>query len=243
MRIPLLGPIAGAALLGLTGPASAATFSNGSFESAGAAGVRQQISPGSVPSWTYIAGAERSGSYDFYESDGQDGLTAADGAHYVSFGHNGTHGGSIYQDFHTVIGTTYTVTYSVAEQGGHDPAHHLRAMITNGRQVLSKDNTDLSTRFAAGAPITFTATTDLTRLTFFDATPTGGGGVANLALDAVSITASGGPANGGVPESAPWVLMLLGVAGVGAIMRRGGRWIAPVTRSLAPLLRGSPPLR
>lgn len=231
MRNLFLGVIVGAALLTPVDRASAVAFANGGFESPGAAGVRQQISRGLVPSWTYVAGA--GGSYDFYESDGQDGLTAADGAHYVSFGHNGTHGGSIYQEFRTAIGTAYTVTYAVAEQRGHDPAHNLRAMVTNGSHVLARDNTRLSTRFAAGVPITFIARTSLTRLTFVDATPSGGGKIANLALDAVAISGSGNPTQGGVPESAAWALMLIGVTGVGALMRYGGRWIAPVARSLA----------
>jgi len=234
MRNLFLGVIASAALLAQVDRASAVAFTNGGFESPGAVRVRQQITRGLVPSWTYVAGAGRVGSYDFYESDGQDGLTAADGAHYVSFGHRGTHGGSIYQVFRTVIGTTYTVAYSVAEQRGHDPAHNLRAMITNGSQMLSQDNTRLSTRFAAGVPITFTARTNLTRLTFFDATPDGGGQIADLALDAVAVNASAGAAEGGAPEAAAWVLMLIGVAGMGALMRCGGRWIAPAARNLAP---------
>ena len=242
MRNLFLGVITGAALLAPVDRACAVAFTNGGFESPGAAGVRQQITHGLVPSWTYVAGAGPGGSYDVYESDSQDGLTAADGAHYVSFGHNGTHGGSIYQDFHTVIGTTYTVTYSVAEQRAHDPAHDLRAMITNGSQVISRDNTRLSMRFAAGIPITFTARTNLTRLTFFDATPDGAGEIANLALDAVAISGAASPAEGGVPESAAWVLMLVGAAGMGALMRYGGRWIAPAARNLAPgLYQVAPP--
>jgi hypothetical protein len=236
MRNRFLGVIAGAAVLAPVDRASAVAFTNGGFESPGAAGVRPQITRSLVPSWTYVPGAGPGGSHDFYESGGQDGLTAADGAHYVSFGHNGTRGGSIYQDFYTVIGTTYTVAYSVAEQRGHDPAHNLRAMVTNGNQVLSRDNIRLSTRFAAGVPITFTARTNLTRLTFFDATPDGGGKIANLALDAVAISGSVRPAEAGVPESTAWVLMLIGVAGMGALMRYGGRWIAPAARNLAPQL-------
>jgi hypothetical protein len=228
LRNLFLGAIAGAAVLGLTGQAAAAGFTNGSFESPGIAGVRQQITPGLVPSWTYVAGHEPRGSYDFYESGGQGGLIAADGAHYVSFGHDGTHGGSIYQVFHTVIGTTYTVTYLVAEQRGHDPSQKLRVVVSNGSQVLSRDNTPLSKSFAAGVPITFTARTDLTRVTFFDATPAGGGAVSNLALDAVAIKGSAAPASGDAPEPAAWLLMLLGVAGVGAVMRSRGWGISPV---------------
>ena len=224
MRKRFLGVIAGSAVLALSETASAAaTFTNGSFESPGAAGSRQRITRSLVPSWTYVAGAAPSGSYDVYESDGRDGLTAADGAHFVSFGRNGTHGGSIYQDFRTVVGTTYTVTYSVAEQRGHDATQKLRAMITNGNQTVLKDNIDLSGRFAAGAPITFTARSSLTRITFLDATPAGGGKVANLALDAVAIRGSAWPLGGDAPEPAAWLLMLLGIGGTGAVMR-SGRW-------------------
>jgi len=226
-----LGAIAAATLLGSARHGSAAAFSNGGFESPGATGIRQQISRGSVPSWTYVAG-EPGGSSEFYEPGGQGGLIAADGAHYVSFGHNGTRGGSIYQDFHTVIGTTYTVTYSVAEQSGHDPTQNLRATITNGSHVLSRDNTALSRRFAAGVPITFTATTDVTRLAFADATPAGGGLVSDLALDAVVINGPTGPAADAAGQSAGWLLMLLGAAGVGGLVRHGVRGIARVVRNL-----------
>ena len=225
MRDVFLPALAGAALLALAGQASAAAYANGSFELPGG-DVREQITAGTVPGWTYVSGPA---GFEIYESDDTgDGLTAADGTHYISFGHDGAYGGSIYQDFDTTIGTDYTVTYSVAEQQGDDPTQNMRAIITNGSQILSQDNTALTLSFLAGAPITFTATTDLTRLTFFDATPAGDGGGSNLALDAVAINGSYGSTGGGVPEPATWALMLLGVAGVGAVARRGGREVASI---------------
>lgn len=217
MRNPTFSALVSLALAGAAGHASAAAFTNGSFELPGGASVRERITTGTVPGWTYVS----NNSYDIYESDNQDGLPAANGTHYVSFGHNGTYGGSIFQTFNTVVGSSYTVTYAVAEQQGNDPSQVMRAIVSNGAQTLSADNTNLTLGFLAGTAITFVAQTDLTTLTFLDATPAGGGGASNLALDAVAINGSFGSA-GGVPEPAAWSLMLLGVGGVGALARRRG---------------------
>ena len=203
---------------GLAGPAAASSLVNGGFELPGGDSVRNQLlSPTDIPGWTYVT-APGGGSYEIYESDNQDGLAAADGSHYVSIGHLGTVGGSLYQDFATIIGDTYTVNYSVAEQQGDDPTQVLRAILTNGAQTITKNNTGLGLSFQSGKSITFTATSALSEITFLDATPVGGGASSNLALDAVSVTLGG--VAPGVPEPATWAMMLLGVAGVGYMARR-----------------------
>ncbi len=221
MRVQILPMVFGAALFAVAGQAAANTpnlLVNGGFELPGGDSVRNQLlSPTDIPGWTYVT-APGGGSYEIYESDNQDGLAAADGSHYVSIGHLGTVGGSLYQDFATIIGDTYTVNYSVAEQQGDDPTQVLRAILTNGAQTITKNNTGLGLSFQSGKSITFTATSALSEITFLDATPVGGGASSNLALDAVSVTLGG--VAPGVPEPATWAMMLLGVAGVGYMARR-----------------------
>ena len=209
--------LAAAALAALAGaaPASASILTNASFEAPGGDSVRNQLVGASdIPGWTYDVGA---GSFDVYESDDQDGLTAADGNHYVSFGHDGFVGGSLSQSFKTVAGGSYTLSYSVAEQQGDDPSQVFRATITDGTSTYSVDNSALTLSFLAGTPISFTAAGTSATLTFLDATPVGGGGGSNLALDAAAIS---GPEAGGVPEPASWALMLTGFGAMGAVIRR-----------------------
>jgi Protein of unknown function (DUF642)/PEP-CTERM motif len=199
--------------LAAAAPASAAILVNGSFESPGGGPVRNALTTNYMPGWTY---SNPTGSLDIYESDDQDGLTAADGTYYVSFGHNDTSGGSISQHFATVAGGLYTVNYSVAEQQGDSADQVMRATVVNGLQTLSTDNGALTLGFLPGTTLTFIATGSSATLTFFDATPPGGGAPSNLALDAVTVS---GPQSGAVPEPASWALMLIGVGCLGAGLR------------------------
>ena len=214
MRAVGLGLVSALGAFVLAAPASAAILNNGDFEQPGGA-VRDMLVPGYMPGWTYD---NHGTAFDIYEATGFDGIAAADGTHYISFGHNGTYGGEISQTFATTPGGVYTVTYSVAEQQGDDSSQVMRAIVQNGIQTLSQDNGGLNLGFLAGAPITFTALGTSATLSFLDATPAGGGGPSNLALDAISV--SGPQATGpGVPEPATWALMLLGFGLVGATAR------------------------
>jgi hypothetical protein len=193
----------------------ASSLVNGGFEQPGGE-VRDYLTANYIPGWTYIQSS--SGSNDIYEAQDQgDGLAAADGTHYVSFGHNGTYGGAVSQTFATVAGAAYTVNYSVAEQQGDDPSQDLRAIVFNGAQTLTTDNSPLTLSFVAGTPLSFIASGSSVTLEFLDATPAGGGGPSNLALDAVNVI---GPAGAGVPEPAAWTMMLVGIGLAGAAMRR-----------------------
>ncbi len=221
LKISLMAAVA-AACLAPAASASAAILANGDFESPGGS-VRDMLTTNYVPSWTY---SNPSGSYDIYEADVFDGLTAADGSHYISFGHNGTSGGSISQTFATVVGGSYTLNYSVAEQQGDSTDQVLRAIINNGAQALTADNGSLTLGFLAGGPITFIATGSSATVTFLDATPAGGGGPSNLAVDAVSVS---GPQVSGVPEPATWGMLLLGFFGLGAAARVARRRQAAIT--------------
>ena len=208
-----LGLVSALGALLIAAPASATILTNGDFEQPGGI-VRDALTPAYMPGWTYDSHGT---GFDIYEDQGEDGLPAASGTHYVSWGHNGTYGGEISQTFATVPGGVYTVSYSVAEQQGDDSSQIMRAIVQNGLQTLSQDNTGLTLAFLSGAPITFTALGNSATLSFMDATPPGGGGPSNLALDAISV--SGPEVTGGVPEPATWGLMLLGFGLVGATAR------------------------
>src|SRR6266446_2972290 len=90
------------------GTAWAGPFTNGSFESPGGAPIRQQI--GNDPSGFVVTGWQHNVSvttgFEIYE-DNEDGIAAQNGTYYVSWGHNGTTGGTLQQTFSTLIGTTY----------------------------------------------------------------------------------------------------------------------------------------
>ncbi|MEO8811620.1 MAG: PEPxxWA-CTERM sorting domain-containing protein [Caulobacteraceae bacterium] len=213
MRILVFSAAAAIAAIAL--PAAAATIVNGSFEQPGGS-VRDALTTNYLPGWTYTTGPN--GSLDIYEDDNEgDGLAAADGSHYVSFGHNGTNGGSISQTFAVTAGDTYTIRYSVAEQQGDDATQVLEASVVAGGGTTTADNSALTLSFLAGTPLTFTAVGNTATLTFLDATPAGDGAGSNLALDAVGISGGGAP---GVPEPAAWAMMLFGFAGIGAAARR-----------------------
>jgi hypothetical protein len=173
------------AVAGFATPAHSALV-NAYFESPGG-DVRDRLDDQSIPGWTYAPG-EGGSSYEIYESDNHDGLAAADGKHYVSFGHNGTYGGSISQTFSTTPGVTYRVSYYVAEQQDDDPKQDLRAILTYGSGMIIHDNTRPTARFRPGVPLVFTATGSEATLTFLDATRPGGGSIANLAVDRVGLT-------------------------------------------------------
>ena len=171
-----------------------------------------------IPGWTYVS----NGGFDIYE-DNEDGLVPAQGSYYVSFGHDGTNGGSLTQTFATAPGRTYTVSYFVAEQQGDDPTQDMQAILTNGAQQLTADNTALPSVFQHGKSISFTASGTSATIEFLDATPAGGGGSSNLALDGVAVSSS----VGGVPEPTSWLLLIMGIGMAGAGLR---------TRRTAPLI-------
>jgi hypothetical protein len=193
--------------------AMAAPFQNGSFEKPGGTNIRSQIdnSGTAVTAWT------SSGGYQVYEDNvggSGDSLTALDGTHWVSFGHNGATGGTLSQVFDSVLGATYTLNYSVAEQQGYDTDSSFNVYVDGTLLGNSGTPGSSGTWMSAGA-LTFVGTGLPTTLTFEDATLSGGS--SNLALDAVSLK---GPAS--LPEPATWALMILGMGFAGLAMRRRG---------------------
>ena len=210
-----------AAVLSLAaGSASATPFTNGSFTQPGPSLYGAFLTPTFLPGWTY-ASPFGLGDIDEYQANGTYGFTPSGGHPYVSFGGNSTWGGSLTQTFDTTAGQTYTLSYQVGEIQGADSSQDMRATLVNGVTTLVQD-------FVPGSldPVpellnkqfVFTAEGSSATITFFDATPPGGGGPSNLALANVSF--SGASA---VPEPAAWALMILGVGQVGGALRRRTR--------------------
>jgi hypothetical protein len=196
-------------------PAGATNLvANGSFEKPGGT-VRDGLTTNYLPGWTY---SDNGTGLDIYEDDSQDGLTAADGNHYVSFGHSGTYGGSLTQTFATTAGHAYRLALSTAEQQGDDASQKFYVLLT----------TSVGNMFGfyiGGLTSTFSTTIQdffpngvSTTLSIADATPVGSGGPSNLALDKVSVVDLS--ASGAVPEPAIWASLVAGFAFLGAAMRR-----------------------
>jgi len=216
MKTMLVAAALGAAL---TAPsAMAQSFTNGDFETfngaPGPAFIRDLLIDGDtrVDGWTH---GSANGAYDIYENDTQDGLTAFDGTHYVSFGHNSTAGGTLSQSFASVLGTIYTLGYHFAEQQGSDPTGSSFDVWIDGALAGNSGNAAYNV-WGAGS-LQFAGTGNLVSILFRDATTTGGG--SNLALDGVTLN---GVAGSSVPEPATWAMMLAGMSLVGVGMRRRG---------------------
>ena len=202
------------------GSASASPFTNGDFTQPGSSFYGAFLNPTFLPGWTY-ASPFGLGDIDEYQANGTYGLTPSGGHPYVSFGGNSTWGGSLTQTFDTTPGQSYTLSYQVGEIQGADPSQDMRATLVNGGTTLVQD-------FVPGSldPVpellnkqfVFTAEGSSATITFFDATPPGGGGPSNLALANVSF--SGASA---APEPAAWALMILGLGQVGGALRRRAR--------------------
>ncbi|MBS0331579.1 MAG: DUF642 domain-containing protein [Proteobacteria bacterium] len=196
-------------------------LTNGSFESPGTTlgdNVRIQLDSSGDDT---VTGWHNSGGFQIYEND-QDSLAAADGAFYVSFGHNGDSGGSLSQSFDTVLGESYAVDYQVAQQQGEDIDTFFRVSVTGASLSASVDSqTPIFGQWSAGTTLHFTGTGGAVLLTFLDATDnTTSGFNSNLALDNVRVTDLGpGGGAGGVPEPAAWALLIIGFGGAGAMAR------------------------
>jgi hypothetical protein len=143
-----------------------------------------------------------------------------------SFGSNGVFGG-LSQSFSTVAGQIYQLTFDYSHNNGTFSSNGYAAQVTvaNGLAdaILSAEVSQAYgqspwTAFSQ----TFTATSDLTTLTFIN---TRGGYNAGIYLDDVSVEALAA----GVPEPATWGMMLLGFGLLGVAMRRGRDVLATVS--------------
>ncbi|MBV8971062.1 MAG: hypothetical protein JO290_02095, partial [Sphingomonadaceae bacterium] len=120
--------VAAAAVAGMAGPAAAGNLvHNGGFEAPGGTVRSQIVGASDVSGWTYDSHGTGN---EIYEDDSQDGLAAADGNHYVSFGHNGGYGGALSQTVATTAGHTYRLSLYTAEQQGDDAGQAFTVLLT-----------------------------------------------------------------------------------------------------------------
>jgi len=192
---------------------SAAAFTNGSFEDPALA-ADGTASIGTLNDW------DATGSGLLLQR-GTDplGFPIPNGQQFVRLGENDTFNSRIYQDFDTVIGQQYEVSYSMGVLDDLGGSQELTVSVFADGQLLSPLASQ-SHAVAAGspffvgiwsfpAPLQFTATTTSTWLEFRD---TAGDPTANIGVDAVEVTV--------VPE--PTSLALLLAAGAMGL-RRGPR--------------------
>ena len=206
------------ALFGLAPLGVAAPFTNGSFESPGATGATL-LATGStiVTGWTH--GGNPLG--DYYTISGFYSIAPGDGTSYVVWGGNGTTGGTLFQTFDTLIGTTYNVNYLLATQqlGGIPPIESTLVEALNGVTVLNSVSNSFNTPLGiwnAGTTLSFVAVSTSTTLQFTDTTTATNSVPVNWGLDNVTVAAVGGNE---VPEPSTFGLIGLGL-GVLALGRK-----------------------
>lgn len=201
--------LAAAALVCMSGSAEAATIVNGSFEFA-------SVDPGggfltlgplntSITGWTVGgAGIDYIGGY----------WQAAQGIRSLDL--SALSGGSVTQTLATIVGKTYTVTFSLA--GNPDGPDDGKIAVTSVSGSLPQ--IDIFTVGPANTHAnmgwktfiyTFTAFDTSSDLTFASATNTPFG----PALDNVSISA--------IPEPATWAMMIIGFGAAGGAIRSARR--------------------
>jgi len=195
-----------AASLGVAGSAGAATFTNGSFESAsvdpGSGFI--ELGAGSTVIDGWVVGGD---SIDYIGGYWQ----PEDGSRSIDL--SGAANGSVSQTFDTILGHSYVVNFFLAGNPDGGPAAKVAISSATGGPVQSNIFTVTGSDSRANMgwqpyQYRFTANGASTTLTFASATDTAYG----PALDNVSVA--------GVPEPAQWALMLVGFGGLGAAMRR-----------------------
>jgi len=196
--------------------ASAASFTNGSFELPGMNTDFQSITtPGGAPTG-WLAGGALGGTALFYEKTGAFGVVAQDGDYLIGFGGDGSTGATLSQTFDTEAGVTYTVDFfTAAQQLGTGPQSY-RLDALNGSSVLRFDSGSIPVSTAwEGHTLSFIAGSSSSTIRFTD-TSNGGDAVRiNWALDNVSVSSVSS-----VPEPETYAMMLAGLGLIGAIARR-----------------------
>jgi len=202
--------------------AHAATLTNGDFEQPGT-GSFAGLTSNFLPGWSYDSKGTEFAAYN--PSGGNGGAAAQSGNYYVSWGHSGGYGGTLSQTFTTAINQAYSVSYYLAQQ---------QISVQN---QLTENQSVTATAYDGTAPLgtlttllltpddqwnlytfDFVATSTSTTLTFFNATPSNGGGNSNWGLDNVSANAVAAP--GATPLPAALPMFAAGLTGLGVLRWR-----------------------
>lgn len=172
--------------------AQAAPFGNGSFELPGGATTTRTIIGSGENLGGWVNGTQGT---QVYQAGHTDNIESQDEWFYVSFGHNGTTGGTLSQTFDTEVGATYDVNYHIAPQQGLDPEQKAAAFVydqanTTSAGFLAGEINDVGTSafvWTRGKPVRFVARSAQSTLMFQDLTPSGAGGGANWGVDNVTV--------------------------------------------------------
>jgi len=187
---------------------SAELVTNGGFENpAVSPPCCSTVPPESLPGWTATPNVNVVlGTYS-----STNGNLAYEGNQYLDLvGQGGT--GSIFQDLVTTAGQAYTLTFAYSHNlFTPSSATSASASVSVGSlfDIVMHDTGDTSNLDWHVFSGTFTAGGPTTRLTFTNLT---GGVNEGVLLDGVSVAA--------VPEASTWMMMLVGFAGMGMVMRR-----------------------
>lgn len=188
-------------LLVLASSAASAQVLNGSFENLPMA-APDRISINNATDWT------AQGGFMLLERgvNGVSGIAAHSGSQFVSMGHNGAQGDTLFQDISTVPGATYTLSFFLHCIQGSEAQTLAASALSSGVVLGSLDAIVSSpTQGWVGFNLEFQATQPQTQIRFVH---TVGSGVANIALDSVSV----------VPT--PGAMALMGLGGALALRRR-----------------------
>jgi hypothetical protein len=217
----------------VAGAAFASAFQNGSFESPGGAPNVRYLgcSDGLVTGWindavpacapsTVYPGATVDGIQYYVQGNEVDGITsAADGTSYVSFGANGTTGGTLQQTFDTFAGEIVQVNYLVSLDGNTpNQPQSMTVQAFDGVSLLGAeaDNVFTNVFWENGPTLIFTATSASTTLVFTDTTGAHLGDEVNWGLDGVTVSSA-------TPEPSTVSLFFLGSVALVALRRRKSR--------------------
>lgn len=193
-------------LLAWSSLALAAPFTNGGFELPTSQNtIFLGFGDTFVTGWTH--GGNNLG--EFYTFNNQYGILAGEGNYYIGWGANNAIGGTLSQNFDTVIGDTYTVDYLLTTQQlalANLPIQSNTVAAFNGATLLNSVSNSFNMAagiWQAGNQLTFVATSTSTTLVFTDTTAFADGQPINWGLDAVTVNSQ----SGAVPEPSTYALM------------------------------------